>query len=104
VSFSAPDAGEISFKLHGRHGSLWFGAAGDVKKSPANVQTGSDAASLRRSVAAAVNELSAERRIPDRKGGVEKPVERAFGAIGNSPKSACCISTMDVSCYYFCKV
>jgi hypothetical protein len=67
---------------------------------------------LRRSIAAAMNELSAERRpfltenqVSAMTGGsVEKSVERAFGAVGDSPRSACYISTMDVSCYYFCKV
>jgi len=47
-------------------------------------------------IAAAVNELSAERRRPVLTenqvramigGGVEKPVERAFGAVGDSRRS-----------------
>jgi hypothetical protein len=64
--------------------------------------------------AAAVNELSAARRRPALTenqvramigGGAKKPVERAFGAVGDSrTKTACCFSTMEMSWYYFCKV
>jgi hypothetical protein len=66
------------------------------------------------STAAAVNELSAARRRPALTenqvramigGGAKKPVERAFGAVGDSrTKTACCFSTMEMSWYYFCKV
>ena len=41
--------------------------------------------------------------LTQRRSGAEKPLERAFGAVGDS-QSACSVATMDVRCRYFCNV
>jgi hypothetical protein len=83
------------------------------KAQPCRNSIGTHAATLRRSIAAAVNELSAERRpvlTEDQVramigGGAEKRVERTFGAVEDfTDRSVCCLNDERESCYYFCKV
>jgi hypothetical protein len=75
------------------------------KAQPCRNSIGTHAATLRRSIAAAVNELSAERRpvlTEDQVramigGGAEKRVERTFGAVEDfTDRSVCCLSTTNV--------
>jgi hypothetical protein len=72
------------------------GADESTSPQPGIKFAGARAATLRRSIAAAINELSAERRRPTLTqnqvramigGGAEKPVERAFGAVADSRRS-----------------